>query len=274
MPASSRPTQRRPTTRTAALPARRPTFQLGILRPTPRSLLVALLIVAAAVGLYLAALDTSLFAVRSLDVRGGTPSARAAVEAALKPELGRSLLKVGYGDLENRLSAVSAVQSFRFDRSFPHTLRITLRAERPVLVLRQGSNAYLVSATSRVIRQLTQPRLSNLPRMYVGKSVTDVKVGETLAAPIADGAAAVAPLTSAPLPGGVRLVSDTTAGGLYVAIGGHGFQVRLGDVGDLRLKLAIARRILHETGAAAASGYLDVSVPERPVLNTNSQVAG
>lgn len=268
------PAQRRPTTRTATLPARRPAVSLRILRPTPRSLAVAFVIVAAAVALYAAALDTSLFAVRSLDVRGGTPAARAAVEAALKPELGRSLLKVGYGDLESRLSSVSAVQSFRFDRSFPHTLRITLRAERPVLVLRQGSDAYLVSATSRVIRQLTNARLSDLPRMYVSKSAIDVKVGQTLAAPVADGAAAVGPLASAPLPGGVRLVSDTTAGGLYVVIGGNGFQVRLGDVGDLRLKLAIARRILHETGAATGSGYLDVSVPERPVLNTNPQVAG
>ena len=55
---------------------------------------------------------------------------------------------------------------------------------------------------------------------------------------------------------------------------GSGFQVRLGDVGDLRLKLAIARRILVQTGAAAAAGYLDASVPERPVLSTNPQVGG
>lgn len=235
---------------------------------------MAFLIVSAAVGLYFAALDTSLFAVRSLDIRGGTPATRAAVEAALKPELGRSLLKVDYGDLEKRLASVSSVQSFHFDRAFPNTLRITLRAERPVLVVRQGSTAYLVSATSRVLRELTQPRLSNLPRMYVSKGAVDIRVGQTLAAPVADGAAAAAPLAAAPLPGGVRLVSDTAAAGLYVVIGGHGFQVRLGDVGDLRLKLAIARRILQETGAAAGSGYLDVSVAERPVLNTNSKVAG
>jgi cell division protein FtsQ len=235
---------------------------------------VAFLIVAAAVAMYAAALDTSLFAVRSLDVRGGTPAARAAAEAALAPELGRSLLRVGSADLENRLSTVSAVQTFRFDRSFPHTLRITLRAERPVLVLRQGNDAYLVSALSRVIRKMTNPRLSTLPRMYVAKGAVDVRVGETLASPVAQGAAAVAPLAGAPLPGGVKLISNTQADGLYVVLGGHGFQVRLGDVGDLRLKLGIARRILHQTGAAAGQGYLDVSVPERPVLNPNPQVGG
>jgi hypothetical protein len=56
---------------------------------------------------------------------------------------------------------------------------------------------------------------------------------------------------------------------------GGGLDVRLGDQGDLKLKLAIARRILRATAAATAgSGYLDVSVPERPVLFLNSQVVG
>jgi hypothetical protein len=54
-----------------------------------------------------------------------------------------------------------------------------------------------------------------------------------------------------------------------------GFQVRLGDPGDVRLKLAIARRIFRVAAIGPTSvGYLDVSVPERPVLNTNSQVGG
>ena len=46
-----------------------------------------------------------------------------------------------------------------------------------------------------------------------------------------------------------------------------GLEVRLGDLGDLRLKLAIAKRILQAVGAGpSTSGYLDVSVPERPVV--------
>ena len=54
-----------------------------------------------------------------------------------------------------------------------------------------------------------------------------------------------------------------------------GFELRLGDAGDVRLKLAIARRIFRAAGVGPTSvGYLDVSVPERPVLNLNSQVGG
>ena len=54
----------------------------------------------------------------------------------------------------------------------------------------------------------------------------------------------------------------------------HGLEVRLGDPGDVRLKLAVARRILRATNALASGGYLDVSVPERPVLGQKSQVGG
>ena len=46
--------------------------------------------------------------------------------------------------------------------------------------------------------------------------------------------------------------------------------MRLGGIGNLRLKLTIAKRILHiaaENSSSHAS-YVDVSVPERPVLGT------
>ena len=45
-----------------------------------------------------------------------------------------------------------------------------------------------------------------------------------------------------------------------------GLEVRLGDAGDLRLKLAVARRLLLIQGAETVASYVDVSVPERPVM--------
>ena len=189
----------------------------------------------------------------------------------LASERGRSLLRVGDDELEQRLATVTGVRSFTFDRAFPHTLRVVVRAERAVLVLRQGDRAYLVSSSGRVLRALTEPRLSHLPRLWATKQLS-VVVGQTLPPAAAVGAYAVAPLGGAPLPGGVRSVASGSDG-LTLTLGG-GLQVRLGDIGDLRLKLAIARRILQTTGAASTGGYLDVSVPERPVLQTNSQVEG
>lgn len=264
--------RRRTPVRAAAVPARRGLPSLSQLAPSGSSLLVCLALVVLAVGGYLAARQTSLFALRQVEVRGGSPAVQAQVRRALRDEVGQSLLKVDGTALTRRLAPIAAVHSFRYDRSFPHTLRVVLQLEHPVLVVRQGRGAFLVSSTGRVLRVLPQPRLSSLPRLWVKKDVK-LTVGQTLPAGEGAAAEALAPLRGAALPGGVKTV-QAGARSLVLTLGA-GFELRLGDTGDLRLKLAIARRILRATGAVSgASGYLDVSVPERPVLARDSQVGG
>jgi cell division septal protein FtsQ len=243
-----------------------------MLVPTGRSILVALAILLAAGGAYAVARETSVFAVRTLDVRGGTPALRAQARAAIAGDVGKSLLRVGEPDLAEKLSTVSGVRSFRFDRRFPNTLEVVITAEHPVLIIRQGKTAFLVSSTGRVLRTLTSPRLSSLPRLWLPTKADAPAVGKDLPAAEAAAAIAVGPLRSAPLPAHVDGVTSSETQ-LTLALA-SGFQVRLGDIGDLQLKLSIARRILRLTGAAAGTGYVDVSVPERPVLATDSQVAG
>jgi hypothetical protein len=53
-----------------------------------------------------------------------------------------------------------------------------------------------------------------------------------------------------------------------------GIELRLGDASDLKLKLAIARRVLSRLAPAGHGAYVDVSVPERPVALVNPPVEG
>jgi cell division septal protein FtsQ len=227
-----------------------------------------------AVGAYLTARETSIFALRQIDVVGGTPRAQAEVRRALAPELGRSLLRVGRGEIDRRVLSLPDVVSVSFDRRYPHTLRVRIGAERPVLLLREGSvGTWLVSARARVMRRLRTPKRSSLPRVWV-PSGTEVTVGETL--PAKDGAlaaAALAPVAPHAFPTPVRFVRER--GTELTLVLRSGLEVRLGDLGDLRLKLAIARRILQAVAVDSTStGYLDVSVPERPVIaGSNAQVS-
>jgi cell division septal protein FtsQ len=265
--------RRRTPSRIAALPARPQLPEFGRLLPSARSLAVGLGLVLLALGAYLAARDTSLFALQTVDVRGATPQIRAEVAGALHDEVGTSLLRVGDADLTRRLDALPDVASFTFDRSFPHTLKIVVRGEVPSLVVRQvpGKAAYLVASTGRVLRALPNPSLSHLPRLWVTHAVP-IEVGQSLPQKVGGSAAAAAIARSLHLAGGPSTVQATSAG-LTLTLG-SGVQVRLGDAGDLRLKLAIAKRILRVLGGPAATGYVDVSVPERPVANSNPQVEG
>ena len=245
--------------------------EVARLAPSGRSILIGLAILLAAIGAYVAARDTSVFAVRTLEIRGGTPELRQQVRSALGSEVGRSLLRVDAGALEQRVSGLPGVRSFTYDRAFPHTLRVSVRAEHPVLVVRQGAHAYLVAASGRVLRSLSHPRLSRLPRLYVKKDVA-LSVGGTAPPGVCGAAAALSVIRDAALPTGVRFVRSGAAE--LTLLLGSGFEVRLGDPSDVRLKLAIARRILRATGAGTSGGYLDVAVPERSVLDTNTQVGG
>jgi cell division protein FtsQ len=243
------------------------------LTPSSRSLVIGIALALLAAGAYFGARDTSVFAVRTLEVRGGDAELRQQVRDALAGDLGTSLLRVNGGIVASSIDPLPGVRSFTFDRAFPHTLRVTVKREVPVLVVRQvpGTAAFLVGASGRVIRTLPHPHLSHMPRLWVTKAV-DVQVGSALPPQLAAAATALAPLQGAALPGGVSAVR-VGKDELTLALGG-GLEVRLGDTGDLRLKLAIARRILAQTDAATGgTGYLDVSVPLRPVLSTIPQVA-
>ena len=161
------------------------------------------------------------------------------------------------------------VASASFDRAFPHTLEIAVVPEVPVAVLRQGSSSWLAAAGGRVVAELGKGERPGLPRVWLKRNV-DVRVGESLRGTQRRAVAAVAPLVDEPLPSAVNSVLVGNDG-LTLALR-SGIELRLGDTSDLAVKLEVARRVLPQLGGLR--GYLDVSVPERPVAgeSLNSQV--
>jgi cell division septal protein FtsQ len=235
------------------------------LLPSGRSLAAGFALLLAGLGAYFVARETSIFAIQRIQVEGARPATAAQVEHALAPLLGRSLVGFDIAQARQRLSAIPAVSRATIDRAFPHTLQVHVRLERAVAVARHGADAWLVSSTARVLRRLTRP-YPPLPRIWLARSV-DVSENSTLDGEAAGAVAAVGPLAEIRFPAAVRSV--VIRDGELVLVLARGTEVRLGSTGDLRLKLAIAARILP---LVAAGKYIDVSVPERPVASPDSQV--
>jgi cell division protein FtsQ len=229
--------------------------------------LTACALVGVAVGAYFAARETALFELKRIEVEGAPPSVAAEIRSTLGAYRGKSLVEFDSRQAGRRLAAVAEVAGASFDRAFPHTLKVRVRLERPVAVLRRGADAWLVSASARVLRTLQRP-YPRLPRIWLPRSV-DIAVNSTLGGPGARGVAAVAPLRSLRVGADVRQV--LTADGELTLVLASGTQLRLGDSGDLRLKLSIAKLLIPLTSGAA---YVDVSVPERPVAGYKPQVVG
>jgi hypothetical protein len=124
-----------------------------------------------------------------------------------------------------------------------------------------------------VLSKVENTHVSSLPRSWVTKDAP-VKVNEVLAPEAGKTAALVlAPLAASRFPAHVRTVRATDKELTLVLR--SGIELRLGDAGDLRLKLAVARQILLLQGAGTSADYIDVTVPERPVVGgVDPQVEG
>jgi cell division protein FtsQ len=250
----------------------RPRFgrpDLARLAPSSRSLLAAAALVAGAAMAYVGARETPVFAVRTVAVRGASPSVAAEVRRALRPLEGRSLLAIGATDVEGRLAELPDVASASYDRSFPHTLTVVVVPEQPVAVLRRGADSSLVSARGRVLRPTVHGALPWLPRIWIAGDA-DTTMGTTLA-PDSGGDAAAALAVARRVGFRAHVVGVTVADDLLSLKLASGLELRLGSARDVALKLAVAARILPIVGPEAS--YLDVSVPARPVAMTPPAVA-
>jgi cell division protein FtsQ len=235
-------------------------LELARIAPSGRSLLTGFLILLAAVGLYAAARTTSAFAVERIAVEGAPPEVAAEVRKALSPAVGESLLGMDLAALARRAESVPMVAGASFDRGFPHTLRITVVPELPVAVLRQGSSAWLAAEGGRVVAELGRGARPGLPRIWLKRDV-DVRLGERVSGLQLRAVETVSPLRAKPLPVAVASVVATREELTLVLR--TGLELRLGDGSDLPVKLEVARYVLPRL--AGAGGYLDLSVPERPV---------
>jgi cell division septal protein FtsQ len=247
---------------TRALPARTRAFAW-----------VAVLVVLVALT-YLVARDSSMFAVTRIDVVGAPPPVARQARRALEIAEGRSLLRLDGRGVVAALERLPTVYRASYDRDFPHTLRVRIVPERAVAVLRKGVDSWIVSARGRVIARVARGAFPALPRIWLGHTAV-VELGAIVRDPSAVVAShALASFKSAGL--GARISFVKAIGGRLVAGLRTGLELRFGPPVELGLKLAVAGSVLPTlaTPSMGGPGYLDVTVPERPVAGLDSQVEG
>jgi cell division protein FtsQ len=254
------------------LPSRR-VAALHRFLPSGRALAIAAVLIAASAGMYVIARETTMFALRSVEVEGATPAVARQVSASLARFSGTSLLALNGDAVARTVDDLPTVVSTSYDRDFPHTLRVRVVPEDPVAVLRRGADAWLASARARVIAPIARTRFRSLPRIWL-PSDTEIAVGEFLAGDAAASAHALRSVVEARFAGRV-LWARVQNGQLTLALR-SGLDLEFGPPNSLALKIAVVRAVLPTLRPPAAGGprYLDVSVPERPVAGTNPQPAG
>jgi cell division protein FtsQ len=235
--------------------------------PSRRSLALGVAILALALGGYLIARESSLFSIDRIEVRGGSRQVARQVHSTLASLVGKPLVGLDGSAVLHQVDALPSVVSASYDRDFPHTLRITVVPERPAAVIRRGPDSWLVSTRGRVMEGLAATALPTLPRIWISTH-TAVRTGIRLTAAGAAIAAHAAGLAGA---FGARVSSVSYTNRSLVFHLRSGPELLLGDGGDIKLKIAVASRLL--AMLPSGSTYLDVSIPGRPVSGYGSPLS-
>lgn len=229
--------------------------------PSGRSLIVTCLALLAIGAAYWIAYSTPVFAVQHVDVRGAPPGLTRRVTRETNELVGKSLVSVDASRVEGQLHELPAVAGVTVDRAFPHTLVVRIAPERPVAVVRRGHSAWLATGAGKVIATIATGRQRNLPRLWIARGTT-IRVGGLVPPGMLPATRALADARSVGLGGRVRGIRTTPDDELVLVLR-HGTELRVGRPVEVGLKLAIARRVLALVDGTP--GYVDVSVPERPV---------
>ncbi len=256
-----------PQPRLPAWPHVHPRAWLARFAPTRRSLAIGFGVLGLALGGYLVARESSLFAINRIEVRGGSRQVARQVHAALATLVGKPLVGLDGSAVLAKVDALPTVVSASYDRDFPHTLRIFVVAEHPAAVLRRGPDSWLLSTRGRVMEPLSSSATPKLPRIWISTH-TPVRTGAELTAAGAATAAHAAGLAGA---FGPRVDSVSYTNGTVVFHLRSGVELLLGTGGDVKLKVAVAERVLPVL--PPGSSYLDVSSPGRPVSGTGTPLS-
>lgn len=200
--------------------------------------------------------DSSLVAVNEVKVEGVTANQDQITSALEKVGLEQSTLHIHDDQLADAVSGNPTVASIKADATIPHKLTITVTERPPVAAAKVKGQRVAVSGDGYIL--VGVEAATDLPTLDVTQ-VDGAKVD-------AQAVAQAAILGAAPDALKKSLVSaswDEDTEGVVVDLDGAP-ELRFGDGSDAEEKWAAVAAVLADPNADVP-GYLDVSVPSRPV---------
>jgi cell division protein FtsQ len=228
-------------------------------RPRPRTLLLVVVALVLLLAGWFWLRDSSLVAVRTVEVTGIDGPQGTRVRAALE-EAARSMttLHVRQGALDTAAESFSIVKRIEASTDFPHTMRIHVVTNVAVGAIVVDGRRIAVTSDGTVLHDVSAP--AALPEIPLRSAPAGARLTER------DAVTAVAALGAAPsaLRGRVKAVETTADRGLTLQLA-HGPLLVFGSAERLRAKWAAATAVLADPDAAGATA-VDVSAPERPAV--------
>jgi cell division protein FtsQ len=199
--------------------------------------------------------DSSLVAVRQVDVTGASGSEAPRVRAALQ-EAARDMttLHVRAGQLQTAVAPFPAIRGIEAHADFPHRLRVVVHERVAVGALAAGDDRVAVAADGTLLRGSAT---RGLPVVAMGAAPAGDAISDRGAR------SAIALLAAAPAALRAKVVRVYAGPRGLTAPLADGPVLYFGGAERMQAKWAAAARVLADHSSAGAT-YLDVRLPERP----------
>ena len=237
---------------------RRRTRRLRLPRPSPRALLALPVIALVLAGGWLWLRDSSLVAIRRVQVIGLSGPSVGQIRGALTAAAKRmTTLDIEMGSLDAAVAAYPQVISLRVSTELPHRAVIYVNEQVPVATVQIGGQSEFVDSDGVLLAHPPIPT-GSLPTL----ALSEPPAGSRLTSP--DSLALVAALAAAPyqLLSRISDATSTAAHGVTIQLR-NGPQLYFGSSGELSSKWKAAIGVLGDSTSAGAS-YIDVTDPRRP----------
>jgi cell division protein FtsQ len=223
------------------------------------TLLCLIVATAAAIGGYYSWLrDSSLVAVKNVEIRGVPATNKGAIERALTTSAKEmTTLHMDNQRLHKAVANWPEIKKFAIQVDFPNTVKINVEQRHPVAILTHGSNRIPVARDGVLLPDI-KPR-TNLPLI----PMSTLPAGKQLENKIA--LRDIAVLSAAPSALSLEVAKiDSGEKGITVQLS-NGIELYFGTLEHIAEKWTAAARVLADPSAAGAI-YIDLRVPGRPAV--------
>lgn len=175
-------------------------------------------------------------------------------------QVGKSLLLVSDGAIERGLRDIPGVSEAKASKQFPNGLTVSIVAQRPAAMLKaKDGTLTAVDSQARILNSVSDQSVEGIPVIEVDDATQAVK-GRAIKS-------AVTILDALPesLRGQVTSVSAATQDSIATTFA-NGITVTWGDDSDLKLKMAIADKIMNDPKVIGDKKEINVSATSRPII--------
>lgn len=235
---------------------------LARLIPPPKVLIALVALALALGGGYLWLRDSSLVAVKKVQITGVTGANAAQIRRALRASARTmTTLDVRSDQLRMAVSPYPIVKQLEVSSHFPHGLTIHVIEENPVGAVVVDGRTIAVAADGTLLSSVSATGLPTIPLKVPpgGSRVSD---------PTARGAVSILAAAPPRLLESISQVTSVSPHGLVVQIR-NGPSLYFGDATLVEAKWQAATAVLADPGSAGAL-YIDVTDPERPAAGAGS----